>query len=281
MRCFLCALVLLLAGCTQAQTVADPHWYILLPVDQLPSKHLTDLKNPKVDGISTRVRWSTLNPKPGVYNFALVDRVASEARKAGKPWTLRIMGGDGPGFVPNQGGYPIPWDAKTKSAFGEMIAAAGKRYAADPWLKMVHVPGFGDSAEMHVPKGVSWPTNSMVDAWDFRIDATAAAFGSQLICLNHSPEAFSPAVRQWHMRLGKSRAVFQMNALKASTNTSWEGYDVLKRLHADGWAIGFQHACPSTNRSRFGGTFAQATTKGKAAGARWYEYYQPDTKLLP
>jgi hypothetical protein len=272
-------------------TSANPAHLLLDKVNGGVNYSLLD--NPKVDGLSLRIRWSTVQPNRNRFDFDLIDRLSQHARQRGKVWTLRIMAGtnspnwlDCPTYSDGDGTFPLPWCPELKSEFDRLMLALGREYADDPLLVMVHVPGFDESAEMHMPKGRDWPTNEMIEAWDHRINVTAAAFPRQLICLNHSPEDWSGATRQWMMTLGKARACFQMNALKASTNTNWFGYTILDLLDQDGWNVGFQFVGPSQGAdgrpvSRFGGPFSEGYQKGQNAGSRWYEFYQPDTGDLP
>lgn len=268
-----------------------PWWLLLDKVDG--GANYSHLDNPTVDGLSGRFRWSGVNPSQGKYDFRLIDKVAGEAKKRGKKWTLRIMAGtnaprwlDCPTFRDGDSSFPLPWCREYERQYQQLMMVLGARYANDPDLVMVHVAGFDRSSEMHMPKSRDWPTSKMTAAWQHRIDSTAAAFPRQLICLNHSPEDWSASVVHRMQRLGKQRACFQMNALKASTDTSWTGYAILDDLDRAGWPIGFQFVGPSTTRNgtavnRFGGSFDQAVGKGKAAGVRWYEFYQPDTDKLP
>lgn len=265
---------------------SEPWWLLLDKVDG--GVQYSHLDKPNVDGLSIRIRWSTIEPRNGVYDFDLIDKLAGQAKRRGKIWTLRIMAGtssptwiDCPTHGNGAGAFPLPWCDELTAAFDRLMMTLGAEFGDDPLLVMIHVPGFNKSAEMHMPNSRDWPADQMAEAWEHRIDATAAAFPRQLICLNHSPEKWSAAVIQWHERLGKERACFQMNALKATTKTTWTGYTTLEKLDNAGWPIGFQFVGPSTNTARFGGSLQQAIGKGTSAGARWYEFYQPDAGRIP
>lgn len=247
------------------------------------------LDNPKVDGLSIRERWSKINPSDGVYDFSSIHQLAAHAKQRGKWWTLRIMAGtnapkwlDCPTYSDGDGTFPLPWCPEYAVQYDRLMLRLGMEFGDDPLLAMVHVSGFDESAEMHMPsKGPvnnGWPTNEMSDAWEHRIDVTSAAFPRQLICLNHSPENWSAAVRQWHMAtVGKQRAAFQMNALKGTTNTNWIGYTTLEDLSNGGWHVGFQMVGTGSRVA----PFDVALDKGEAAGAHWYEVYQGEVGDLP
>jgi hypothetical protein len=74
-------------------------------------------------------------------------------------------------------------------------------------------------------------------------------------------------------RLG-FRATFQHNSLKASTPMGARHHQLILDLGRDGWRIGFQMACASSNRARFGGSFEEAVAR--APGATYFEIYQED-----
>ena len=274
-------------------TPERPMWYILDKVDGGVNYSL--LNRSEVHGLSIRIRWASLNPRPGVYDFTPLRKLIERARSVDKLWTLRVMAGvsapkwiDAPYFSYNEGGqkrsFPLPWNAEHKRQFDALIYELGKSFNRDAALQMVHVSGFDQSAEMHYQKALeSHPDYSiakMAAAWNGRIDTTAAAFPNKLINLNHSPEPFSAKVLAHARTLGFRRMLFQMNALKASTNTSWAGYTRLRDLHREGAAVGFQFVGPSANQTRFGGSFESAVTKGAQAGARFYEVYQGDVAKI-
>ena len=71
-----------------------------------------------------------------------------------------------------------------------------------------------------------------------------------------------------------------MNALKASTHVEWKGYRRIVEADREGLMVGWQFVGPSTNRQRFGGSFARAVEKGRAANPVYWEFYAPDLQQV-
>lgn len=51
------------------------------------------LSNPYVAGISSRFSWAAIEPHPGEYRWAAIDRTLSLARHAGKRAMIRVIAG--------------------------------------------------------------------------------------------------------------------------------------------------------------------------------------------
>jgi len=261
-------------------TQPQGQWYLLNRVDgEVPP----EARDPKIDGLSIRVSWSSLEPNDDDFRWQYLDSMFEWAKRYDKLLMLRVMTGPlSPthGFTDSVEGIPAPWDQRLTREYAKLISALGKRYAGENTLRVVHVSGFWRSAEFHVPRGVAGDQR-MVGAFKRRILATAAAFPNQLIALNHSPEPFSEAVVNWTLDKLGSRACIQMNALKASTNTRWIGYSRIRELGQSGCAcVGWQFVGPSSNSARFGGSFDEAVNLGRAGNPTYWEVYRKDVRQI-
>lgn len=65
----------------------------------------TTWEDPTIDGVFIRLRWSDLNPGPGVYDFTILDREVDQAVTHGKLYSLGIKAG-GPAFAGERSGTP-------------------------------------------------------------------------------------------------------------------------------------------------------------------------------
>lgn len=122
------------------------------------------LSYPFVDGALLRVGWSELEPAPGQYDWAYLDSEIRKVKRAGKKYTLAIVGGPSspswlydsyhaasftfsisspyaPGLRDRRLTIPVPWDPVFLSKWTEMVKAIGERYRNDPDLALVHITG--------------------------------------------------------------------------------------------------------------------------------------------
>jgi hypothetical protein len=229
----------------------------------------------RAQGLSIRFDWQAV--ANGDWRY--VDSQVMRARRAGKPYMLRMIGGTA--------GTTPPWNTNAKENFARIVFEMGQRYGGDPLLYAVHLSSTAndESAEMHLANWVlnhrSYSDQRIIDAWTYAIDAYAVAFPTKRLILNLSIEPDSrggvtwPVVAYCKARLGV-RAGFQHNSLKASTSPTAKHHQAIVAQSRDGYVTGYQMACPSSNRDRFGGTFAEAIAKGEAAGAQYFEVYQGD-----
>lgn len=184
---------------------------------QLPSV----LAHEFVDGALIRVRWSALEPSPGLYDWDYLDDEIAKVKKAGKKYTLAIVSGpSAPQWLyselkapsynysfkhPNANKkrsknkiLPLPWDEIYLTRWLQVVDAAGKRYRNDPDLYLVHITSSSQNGfEMQLPmKRGSRDSNDVPDWKDYGfskekymtavkrvIDAFAEAFPTQFLDL--------------------------------------------------------------------------------------------------
>ena len=254
-------LALLLAMLVTSATAAPPH-FVLQGVNKA---NVTAESLKKSDGLSIRFSQG---------NWQFLDSQVARSKKAGKPFMIRMM---------DTGKNP-PWDATALKNHAEAVQVIGRKYANDTGLACVHISSTAthESAEMHTDPAVlqrkDYTVEKHIAAWTHAVNAYAAAFPNTPIVLNASIEpdskgAVTYPVVAYCKGLGW-RATFQHNSLKASTSLTAKHHQLIVDLGKQGWRIGFQMACPSSNRDRFGGTFEQAVNK--ATGASYLEIYQSD-----
>jgi hypothetical protein len=265
-------------------------FFVLQGVDKSNVRD-SSLRDRSVAGLSIRVSWASLD-KGSNFDWAWLDSQVKRCRAQGKPYMLRMMTGDkSPKWI--QGawyqGAPLPWNTTAQSALSQAIAALGNRYGADPLLVGVHLSSTANSgsAEMHIASGVTnvngYSDAKMIDAWESAIDSYGAAFPNCALILNatlepnHRGGITHPVIAYCQQRLS-SRATFQHNSLKATTPMDARHHELILDLGRDGWRIGFQMACSTGDRDRFGGTLNQAIAR--APGASYFEIYQEDVAGL-
>lgn len=118
---------------------------------------LLQIKNPYIAGVAPRFAWSVLNPAPGRYNWAPIDKVIERAKAYNKKVVLRVIGGGDPQLSPKwvwerikyvdrqsvsgESGYrlPIIWDTPYLSAWNTFIKKLGERYDSNPRIQRVVV----------------------------------------------------------------------------------------------------------------------------------------------
>jgi hypothetical protein len=265
---------------------APEGFFLLQGVDKRNVRD-SSLRDPSVAGLCIRVSWASID-KGTSFDWAFLDSQVKRCRLLGKPYMLRMMAGEhSPAWI--QGAWhrdaPLPWNTTAQNALSQAITALGNRYGGDPRLVGVHLSSTAnyDSAEMHIAPGVEnvngYSDGKMIDAWKKAINSYSAAFPNCAVILNatlepnHRGAITYPVIDHCQMRLG-SRATFQHNSLKASTPIDARHHQLILGLGREGWRIGFQTACSSNVRDRFGGTLQEAIEL--APGASYFEIYQED-----
>ena len=155
-----------------------------------------------VDGALIRVRWSALEPSPGLYDWDDLDDEIAKVKAAGKKYTLAIVSGPrAPKWLYNElkaPSYnysfkrpstnknsanknstnknrsknkilPLPWDEVYLTRWLQIVDAAGKRYRDDPDLYLVHITSSSQNGfEMQLPmKRGSRDSNEVPDWKDY------------------------------------------------------------------------------------------------------------------
>jgi hypothetical protein len=88
-----------------------------------------------VSGYTLRVRWSDLEPSPGVYDFGVVDAAIGKLAPLGQGLNLEIFTGEEPAYVlagatatylDHRGGTnPVPWDPFAQARHAALFTALG------------------------------------------------------------------------------------------------------------------------------------------------------------
>jgi hypothetical protein len=144
--------------------------------------------------------------------------------------------------------------------------------------------------EMFYPAGLTtakgYSDAAVIQSWDHAIDSYSQAFPNTALVLDLAmvPDAggavTNAVVGYARTRLG-ARANFIHCSLHATTSPDYGPQALVTSLGKQGYNIGFEMIGPSTNTTRFGGPFSAALSIGKAAGADWYQIYQPDQNNIP
>lgn len=255
----------------------------------------TDLKRPTVAGLTIRVPWSVLNPRPGIYNFTEIDQNLAQAQRCGnKPVKLIVQTGRG-GASPSwfgglsHQGAPLPWSLEMLTAYDTLMQELGRKYRYRFYAVHITGPTY-PSAEMHPAPSLErvrgYSDAKMVDAWSTAAQSVANAFPGSAVALSISVQ--QPAGRYVDAAINKirtnvgSRLILQHNALKANTNVTAPHHRLLLKYRTLGVRIGFEMACSATNEpSRFGSRdVMQGVKLGREAGAEFIDVYPPDLKGL-
>jgi hypothetical protein len=283
----LLAFVLALAACVPARAVFEGEIYVLQGIDK---DNVSDSSLREADGFSIRFSWASVD-KGTSYDFRWLDSQIARAKKLNKPYMLRMMAGTkSPGWI--KGAWykdaPLPWNTTAQASLASMVRRLGERYSGDPNLYLVHLSSTAnyESAEMHFADGITkikgYTNQKMIDAWGSAITAYAGAFPGKYVALNASweppggnGEVTLAVVDKCQRTLG-GRAAFQHNSLKADTSPTAKHHKLILDLQRLGWMTGFQMACPSSNRDRFGGAFSEIFGIPGVDKAKYLEIYQGD-----
>jgi hypothetical protein len=283
------AIVLMLATVLLAR---EPRGIFVL---QEPDRaNVSDANLSKAEGLSIRVRWNSIHRSSGPLRWGFLDSQVARCKRFGKPYMIRVMcGKHSPAWISGQWfkNAPVPWNTSAQAALSQFVTMLGARYGADPDLVCVHLTSTCNyaNAEMHlcpdIHKASGYSLEKLIDAWRFGIDDYGRAFPDCALALNVSIEPPSPRTVKGHLtdatvancqRILGERATFQHNSLQADLPETARHHQLIANLAAEGWRVGFQMVCPSSNRDRFGGSLATAYAKGERAGAQYYEVYQSD-----
>jgi len=161
------------------------------------------LEAPIIRGLSPRVKWSTVEPAEGRYNWSYLDGVFQLAAKYNKKIILRVHPGVfTPEWVYQAGAQrlqqpgrsvsmPAPWDPVYLTKWTNFVKVLGSHYGSHPSLYIVAVAGpTMGSVEFHLlgPKPAweraGYTPAKVLDAWKACIDAFAQAFPNKAVALN-------------------------------------------------------------------------------------------------
>lgn len=273
-------LALLLAFATAAEAATLTGYYVMQPLHDNRAP-LTDsvVASPALAGLHVRDKWQLLEPTRGRYDFTFFDQQIGRAARLGKRVTLGIYAG-----VDND----PRWN--DIASFTSLVGAFGQRYANNPIVAGVHISApqvTDESLEMYLPRSWAKGNAAAIDLWRQSIDAFTAAFPTTPLILDvamapNSQGAITKPVNDYARMTVGERLTAIICSLKASTNMDAPHVNELERLRDVGVAIGFEMVGPSTDRTRFGGTFAQAIAVGsRIGGSGFYQIYQADIANIP
>lgn len=301
MRSFLyhpaCVAVVLgsLVSTAQTGTIKQPSGFYVMQAVHQANVANSVLATPRLAGIHLRDTWSLLEPTPTIDSFTWLDDQVARAKSLNKKVTLGIYAGTkSPSWLnaPLISGAPLPWDATVVTAYSAMVAELGAHFRNEAAIDAVHIssPATNNSMEMYLPDGTTttagYSDQKIIDVWKSAINSYASAFPNKALVLDvamvpDAKGAATDAVTAYALQTLGDRINFIHCSLKASTNPFAPHHQTLVDLHEAGGRIGFEMACPSTDTTRFGGTFADALAIGQGAGASWYQIYQADVPLIP
>jgi hypothetical protein len=286
------------------------------------------LKQPGIKGVALSEEWKVIEPERGRRNWSALDDDIALVARAGRKVGLRLHPGiftpewvyergarrftfqdRNPYHAPDGGGrvarpnatlgqsltIPVPWDEAFLSAWEDFVAAAGKHYASERAIAMVHVTGPNKHfSEMHLPKdpedrqrwrSMGYSEDKLVSAWKRSIDAYARAFPQAALVLDLSPAIFDDDVveRVVDYAVDKyGRRVFLQNNILLGENQGRERIDwkILDR-YRNKTPIGFQRQLlrlnnqgqltPARRRELRRDNFEKMLEEGMRLGGRYFE----------
>jgi hypothetical protein len=262
------------------------------------------LVSPGVDGFTIRVSWRKLHEE----GFAWLDEQISRGEELDTNIQLRVLAGTNAPTVlagveyfdyastdsdglPVIRRVPVPWDSTMHGQWENLAAELGTRYGGNPRIKVVHVPSFGNSSELHMPVEVTqlagYSSRGLAESWIAMAGPLASAFPSAIVSLNYATPTqaqITGADGDWLLEeladLATGRAGYQANDLAADVDLERNKYQTLIEQQELGRPIGFQMVS-SSGTARFGGEFLEAVSIASQAGAQWLEMYAADIEHIP
>ncbi len=156
-----------------------------------------------------QIKWGyNLEKTRGVYDFSLLDQGIAHAKQLGGRFGFRIIadcrgcGGNWtPAYVPRQpNGLPAYNSEGFQTAWANLMAALGRRYATNPRVGFVDVGGYGPWAEWH-DDGLEGEKITMANARRM-ILAVLAAFPTTHVIMNASDPGYATLALQISPRVG-------------------------------------------------------------------------------
>lgn len=238
-------------------------YFALQPGDVGRPLDIDVLKLPGVGGETIRIRWHEIQSSLNVLKWEWLDQQIDRCHTLGLPYKILIMTGFG--GVPSWAYKDqVPWDESLIQNYCNFVGVLGKRYNKDQLCVGVHITGPTiASAEMHAKSGgedltklPGYTPQKMIDAWKACIDAYEKAFPNVVSILsisgqNGTADYVLPVIDYAKRRLG-ARAAFQHNSLAAKTTVTASHHRIVEDLGKQGYVIGYEMVCPTSNATRFG-----------------------------
>ncbi|MBM4283657.1 MAG: hypothetical protein FJ128_00190 [Deltaproteobacteria bacterium] len=176
---------------------------------QVPAE-APELASPDVAGISVRLHWKVMEPRPGAYDWSLIDLALDLARRHRKKVMIRVTAGMySPDWVYQRGAQmvtptaalrekvmrrrpalraqldqvkaPVPWDTVYLQHWLAFVRAMGARYQNHPLIYSVQMTGGGLTGEMVLRPELEWhrygySDAGLIAAWKQIIDTYQQAF---------------------------------------------------------------------------------------------------------
>jgi hypothetical protein len=277
-------------------------YFVLQGIDKTHSDDL--LSSPGLDGFTIRVSWRKLRDE----GFAWLDEQIRRGDELDLDIQLRVLAGasapaDLPGVtyfdyistdstgIPEVEHVPVPWDSMMHEHWENVAAELGNRYGDNPRVKVVHVPSFANSSELHMPIEVTqlaeYSSRVLTESWVAMAAPLAAAFPNAVVSLNYATPTQARITGEdadWLLdelaTLASGRAGYQANDLAADVDLERNKYQTLIDQQEMGRHVGFQMVSAS-NTPRFGGEFLEAVSLASQVGAQWLEMYAADIENIP
>jgi hypothetical protein len=277
-------------------------FYVLQGIDKTQPDDV--LTSPGVDGFTIRVSWNKLHQD----GFNWLDNQIARGAELDTNIQLRVMAG---AFAPSnlagvsyfdylstdqdglivQRRAPVPWDSTMQQRWQELASQLGTRYGNNHRIKVVHIPSFANSSELHMPAEVTllpdYSSQALAASWAAMAEPLASAFPQAIVSLNYATPTqarIDGDDADWLLEeiagLANRRAGYQANDFAADISLERNKYQTLLEQKDLGRHIGFQMVS-SSDTERFGGDFLHAVALSSQAGAEWLEIYAADVENIP
>jgi hypothetical protein len=261
-----------------------------------------------------RPGWDSVEPRDGRFDWTYIDGEIATAKRLGKKIALAILGGpQTPTWVYDAGArdlrytwggrykagqesrIPVLWDDVYLKKWTALIAAAGKRYADEKVLVLVHMTGASENGlEMQLPAStqdrqqwtrLGYTPRKAIAAWETIVDAFAAAFPHTALDIDIHPVLGSNQVAEEvaayaHQKLGKRFGVYGgwLSGKTARQDPHHAGMHALVQKYGKEGFAAFQMIGNETRQpERFApGGLSAAVDQGTGWGALYFEVWRAD-----
>ncbi len=233
------------------------------------------LSSPNVAGFHVRDSWDDIQPDyKNEFDWGFYDQQLIRGSRIHRFVTLGLYAG-----TSND-----PSWGNSLTDFTNLVAAFGKRYDSNPLVTAVHLSApqvTNNSMELYPPSSWHGTDAQRETIWERSIDAYSSAFPSKTLILDYAMgDTVAHVVAEYARRVLGARFEAIVCNLKADTNVNARHIQGLELLRSEGVRIGFEMVGPSTDTSRFGGSFQSAIAIGNKLGGSFYQVYQADVPKL-